>query len=144
LTIFAAQFKKENIQVQATYDPALPPLSFARSRIEQVFFNIISNALEATSGRESKVVTVTTKRSFSGDHAQVIISDTGTGIDIQNMSRIFDPFFTTKKQSERTGLGLFLSYGIIKDHGGRIWAENNDAGGASFFVHLPVLRQRES
>jgi signal transduction histidine kinase len=60
------------------------------------------------------------------------------------MSRIFDPFFTTKKRSQGTGLGLFLSYGMIKDHGGRIWAENNEAGGASFFVHLPVVRQKES
>jgi C4-dicarboxylate-specific signal transduction histidine kinase len=85
---------------------------------------------------------VATTRSFSGDHAQVVISDTGAGIDIKNMSRIFDPFFTTKKRSEGIGLGLFLSYGIIKDHGGRIWAENNEAGGASFFVHLPLVRQK--
>jgi len=60
------------------------------------------------------------------------------------MNRIFDPFFTTKKRSEGTGLGLFLSYGIIKDHGGRIWAENNETGGASFFIHLPTVKQKES
>jgi len=144
LTIFAPQFKEENVQVQTTYDQTLPTLPFARSRIEQVFSNIISNALEVTSGREKRVVTVTTTRSSSGDHAQVMISDTGTGIDIQNMNRIFDPFFTTKKRSEGTGLGLFLSYGIIKDHGGRIWAENNETGGASFFIHLPTVKQKES
>jgi PAS domain S-box-containing protein len=144
LTLFAPQFKEENIQVQEACDSALPLMSFAKSRVEQVFSNIISNALEATSGRDKRLVTVTTTRSSSGDHAQVIISDTGTGIDIQNMDRIFDPFFTTKKRSQGTGLGLFLSYGMIKDHGGRIWAENNEAGGASFFVHLPVVRQKES
>jgi len=87
---------------------------------------------------------VTTTRPSSGDHVQVIVSDTGPGIDIQNMDRIFDPFFTTKKRNEGTGLGLFLSYGIVKDHGGRIWAENNDGGGASFFVHLPVVAQKDS
>ena len=144
LTLCVPQLKEENIQIEASYDPALPLMSFARSRMEQVFSNIISNALEAMSGKEKRVLTVTTTRPFSGDHAQVIISDTGTGIDIQNMSRIFDPFFTTKKRSQGTGLGLFLSYGMIKDHGGRIWAENNEAGGASFFVHLPVVRQKES
>lgn len=144
LTLYAPQIKEENIQIQETYDPALPLMPFARSRIEQAFSNIISNALEAASGKEKRVITVATTRSFSGDHAQVVISDTGTGIDIQNMSRIFDPFFSTKKHSEGTGLGLFLSYGIIKDHGGRIWAENNEAGGASFFVHLPLGRQKES
>jgi two-component system sensor histidine kinase HupT/HoxJ len=87
---------------------------------------------------------VSTARTSSGDDAQVVLSDTGPGIDIQNMNRIFDPFFTTKNRSEGTGLGLFLSYGVVKDHGGRIWAENNGAGGASFFIQLPVLRNKES
>jgi PAS domain S-box-containing protein len=143
LTLFAPQFKEENIQIQETYESALPLMFFAKSRIEQVFFNIISNAFEAMSDREKRVVALTTMRSSSGDHVQVVISDTGPGIDIQNMSRIFEPFFTTKKQSEGTGLGLFLSYGIVKDHGGRIWAENNDSGGASFFIHLPVVTQMD-
>jgi two-component system NtrC family sensor kinase len=144
LNLFAPQFREEKIQVQETYESTLPLIFFAKSRIEQVFFSIISNALEAMSGREKRVLTLNTMRLSSGDHVQVIISDTGTGIDIQNMSRIFDPFFTTKNQSEGTGLGLFLSYGIVKDHGGRIWAERNDAGGASFFIDLPVVRRKES
>jgi len=144
LTLFAPQFREENIQVETAYEPALPLLSFARSRMEQVFFNVISNALEAMSGMEKRVLTVSTARTSSGDDAQVVLSDTGPGIDIQNMNRIFDPFFTTKNRSEGTGLGLFLSYGVVKDHGGRIWAENNGAGGASFFIQLPVLRNKES
>ena len=144
LTLFAPQFKEENIRVQEWYDPALHPMLLAKSRIEQVFFNIISNALEAVSAREKRIITVTTMRASSGDHVQVIVSDTGPGIDILNMDRIFDPFFTTKKRDEGTGLGLFLSYGIVKDHGGRIWAENNDGGGVSFFVHLPMVMQKDS
>jgi two-component system sensor histidine kinase HupT/HoxJ len=112
--------------------------------MEQVFFNVISNALEAMSGREKKVLTVNTARTPSGGHAQVVLSDTGPGIDVQNMNRIFDPFFTTKNRTEGTGLGLFLSYGIVKDHGGRIWAENNGSGGASFFIQLPVMKHQES
>jgi len=144
LTLFAPQFKEEHIQVETAYEATLPLLSFARSRMEQVFFNVISNALEAMSGMEKRVLTVSTARTSSGDDAQVVLSDTGPGIDIQNMNRIFDPFFTTKNRSEGTGLGLFLSYGVVKDHGGRIWAENNGAGGASFFIQLPVLRNKES
>ena len=54
------------------------------------------------------------------------------------MNKIFDPFFTTKGPDQGTGLGLFIAYGIIKDHGARIWAENNEWGGASFFIRLPV------
>lgn len=65
------------------------------------------------------------------------------GVWGRRRSRIFDPFFATKKRNEKTGPGLFLSYGIVKDHGGRIWAENNDGGGASFFVHLPVVTQKD-
>ena len=143
LTGFVPQFKEANICVQERYDPALSPLFLAKSRIEQVFFNIVSNALEAVSAGEKRIITVTTTRPSSGDHVQVVVSDTGMGIDIQNMDRIFDPFFTTKKRNDGTGLGLYLAYGIVKDHGGRIWAENNDGGGASFFVHLPVATQKE-
>jgi two-component system NtrC family sensor kinase len=144
LRTFAPQFKEENIRLQERYDPALSPMFFSKSRIEQVFQNIVSNALEAVSASEKRMITVTTTKPSLGDHVQVIVSDTGPGIDIQNMDRIFDPFFTTKKRIEKTGLGLFLSYGIVKDHGGRIWAENNDEGGASFFVHLPVVTQKDS
>jgi len=144
LTLFAPHFKEENIRIETAYEPGLPLLSFARKRMEQVFFNVISNALEAMSGMEKRVLTVSTARTSSGDDAQVVLSDTGPGIDIQNMNRIFDPFFTTKNRTEGTGLGLFLSQGVVKDHGGRIWAENNGAGGASFFIQLPVLRNKGS
>jgi len=143
LGLFGPQFKEENIRVETAYETALSPMPFARSRMEQVFFNVISNALEAMSGREKRVLTVSTARTPSGDHAQVVLSDTGPGIDIQSMNKIFEPFFTTKDRTQGTGLGLFLSYGIVKDHGGRIWAENNGAGGASFFIQLPVMRHKE-
>jgi two-component system sensor histidine kinase HupT/HoxJ len=66
-----------------------------------------------------------------------MFADTGTGIMSEHMSKLFDPFFTTKGQGKGTGLGLSISYGIIHDHGGRIWAENNEWGGASFYVRLP-------
>jgi len=57
------------------------------------------------------------------------------------MSKIFDPFFTTNRQEKGTGLGFSISYGIVHDHGGRIWAENNEWGGASFFIELPAAAE---
>jgi signal transduction histidine kinase len=72
---------------------------------------------------------------------QLIASDTGPGIRDGNKNRIFEPFFTTKDPARGTGLGLYISYGIIKDHGGRIWAENNEWGGASFFIELPLNKE---
>ena len=59
------------------------------------------------------------------------------------MNRIFDPFFTPKDPAQGTGLGLFISYGIISDHGGSIWAENDEWGGASFLIELPVSREKD-
>ena len=89
-------------------------------------------------GRETKTLEIRTGASSSGDYAQVIISDTGPGIEDSHMDKLFDPFFTTKDPGEGTGLGLFISYGIIHEHGGRMWAENNERGGASFFIELPA------
>jgi C4-dicarboxylate-specific signal transduction histidine kinase len=111
-----------------------------RDRIEQVLFNIISNAVGAMTGQQKKILGVTTNPSALEDCVQIIVSDTGTGIDHRYINRIFDPFFTTKDPAQGTGLGLFISYSIIKDHGGRIWAENDEWGGASFFIELPVAR----
>jgi len=74
----------------------------------------------------------------NNDQLKTMIADTGMGIKSEHMSKIFDPFFTTRGQGKGTGLGLSISYGIIHDHGGSIWAENNELGGASFYVRLPI------
>ena len=87
---------------------------------------------------------ITTKPANSKDYVQIIISDMGPGIKHSDIDKIFDPFFTTKDPGQGTGLGLFISYSIIKDHGGRIWAENNERGGASFLIELPVVREMNS
>ena len=86
---------------------------------------------------------ITTEPANSKDYVQIIISDMGPGIKHSDIDQIFDPFFTTKDQGQGTGLGLFISYSIIKDHGGRIWAENNKWGGASFLIELPVNREMD-
>jgi len=72
----------------------------------------------------------------------VRISDTGVGVPAAAMTRIFEPFFTTKQVGKGTGLGLSISYGIIKEYGGAINVVNNDDGGASFFIRLPVAGER--
>jgi len=58
------------------------------------------------------------------------------------MTKLFEPFFTTKEPGKGTGLGLSLAFGIIQDHGGRIWAENNEWGGASFFFEIPITEDK--
>jgi signal transduction histidine kinase len=144
LTLYAPQFKMEGICADIHYHPDLPPIPLERDRFEQVIFNIISNATASMAGQEIKMLHVLTKPANSKDYVQVIISDTGTGIDQSVMDKIFDPFFTTKNPDQGTGLGLFISYSIIKDQGGRIWAENRETGGVSFIIELPLVRDVNS
>jgi len=144
LTLYEPQFKVDDINTDIQFHPNLPLIPLDKDRIEQVIFNIISNANASMAGQENKMLRIITKPTASKDYVQAIISDTGTGIDSSDMNKIFDPFFTTKDQPQGTGLGLFISYNIIQDHGGRIWAENNEWGGASFFIELPVVRDINS
>ena len=132
------QFKEYDIKTDPSYDAALPSIPLDKDRIEQVIFNLLCNATEAMAGRETRVLGIRTGLSTPGDYVRVIISDTGAGIEENHMNQVFDPFFTTKDAGQGTGLGLFISYNIIREHGGRIWAENNERGGASFFIELPV------
>jgi len=104
-------------------------------QLQQVFTNIVQNALQAM-GSGPGTLRVSTDR--VGDCAVVEFADTGPGIPPEYLGRVFDPFFTTKKLGEGTGLGLSISYGIVRDHGGTIRAHNRPEGGACFTVELPL------
>jgi signal transduction histidine kinase len=73
--------------------------------------------------------------------AEIVVSDTGAGIDPEHLKRIFDPFFTTKGPKQGTGLGLAVTYGIIQEHSGKITVESKPGEGASFRVELPLVRK---
>jgi PAS domain S-box-containing protein len=140
LALYSTQLKIEGVETEFQYQSDLPEISIEREKIEQVIANLISNAMSFMEGRDHKVLRITTKREvLMGGYGQlrIVVADTGTGIKSEHMSKIFDPFFTTKEQGKGTGLGLSISYGIIQDHGGKIWAENNEWGGASFYIELP-------
>ena len=103
-----------------------------RGRIEQVVSNLINNAIRFT---KSGTVTVTVGR--KDGHAEVAVSDTGRGIDQEMMPRLFTKFASNAEMGG-TGLGLYISKSIVEAHGGRIWAENNAQGGATFTFSLPA------
>jgi signal transduction histidine kinase len=107
-----------------------------RSRLCQVVNNLLSNAFKFTGEGN---ITVTVERDISGSDIIVKIRDTGTGIHPDMLPKLFTKF-ATKSQTGGTGLGLFISKGIIERHGGRIWAENNNDGdkGATFAFSLPI------
>ncbi len=104
------------------------------SQLNQVFMNILYNAIQAIEG--TGVITVSTSR--EDDWAVVEISDNGPGIPPEVQKHIFDPFFTTKKVGEGTGLGLSISYGIIKKHGGNISVESEMGRGSKFILRIPL------
>ncbi len=114
----------------------LPPVHVDPNRIQQVLVNLVMNAIHALSpgGRLS----ICTRRS-SDDAVEVSVRDTGRGIPPEFLPHIFDPFFTTKEEGG-TGLGLWLSYGIIKNHGGDIRVESEVGRGSAFTVELPIFK----
>jgi two-component system, NtrC family, sensor kinase len=114
----------------------LGPLLLDDKKIKQVLINLIMNAVHAIAG-EGKIM-VHTRMNRKTQQAQIVIQDTGAGIEHQNIARIFDPFFTTKPTGKGTGLGLSVSYGIIKNHGGDIDVESTPGIGSVFTVHLPI------
>ena len=111
------------------------------SQLERVFMNIIINAAEAMDGRG--VLRLSTKLDAAAHAIEVTFADTGPGITEDNLKRIFSPFFTTKDAGHGVGLGLAISYGIVKDHKGNITVKSPPGGGATFNVTLPVIAEIE-
>jgi signal transduction histidine kinase len=105
--------------------------------LQQVFVNLIKNALDASSG-EGEISVSTSSAELDGTPFwEIRVSDSGTGIPKETLPRIFDPFFTTKDPDKGTGLGLSIIHGIVKDHGGEIFVESKEGKGTTFIVRLP-------
>ncbi len=120
----------------------IPPVMADEKQIEQVFYNIILNAVQALEGRSDGYIEIKTIRLNSS--VQVSIKDNGPGIPKEHLSLIFDPFFTTKPPGKGTGLGLSICSEIIKKHGGSIWVESRQGEGAVFNILLPLRMSLDS
>jgi signal transduction histidine kinase len=127
---FKAQLDEDGGR-RIAYEMADLPIRADKVRITQVLSNLLANAIKFT--REG-TITVAVKKDAS--NALVSVSDTGKGIDPEILPRLFQKFAT--KSEGGTGLGLYISKSIIEAHGGRIWAENNPSGGATFTFALPL------
>jgi two-component system NtrC family sensor kinase len=111
----------------------LPQLAVDTDQLQQVFLNMFINAAQAmpTGG----ALTITTRFIEKEKAVQIVIEDTGAGISQENLDRIFDPFFSTKAQ-KGFGLGLSVSYGIIKNHGGRVDVKSREGEGTRFSIYF--------
>jgi len=128
----------DSIEVHKNYDAAVPEMLLDEKKIKQVLMNLIMNAKHALG--DQGVLSLSTELKKSSQQVLIRIADTGYGIEKKNLARIFDPFFTTKPTGEGTGLGLSVSYGIIKNHGGDILVESKPGEGTTFTVVLPVIQ----
>ncbi|HEV8310374.1 MAG TPA: ATP-binding protein [Methylomirabilota bacterium] len=124
------------VALEVDTDPALPTVQGYQNELLQVVLNLLTNALDASppAGR----VAVTTRAWPQRGEAEIEVRDTGRGIPAAHRKQIFEPFFSTKESGQGTGLGLFISAQIVREHRGRIDVESEEGGGSTFRVVLPT------
>jgi two-component system, NtrC family, sensor kinase len=125
-----------NIDIQTNYVPDLPLTTTDQAQLQQVFLNIINNAIDAI-GKDGEII-INTKSITQTNTISIEISDNGPGMPKELLQKIFDPFFTTKEVGKGTGLGLSISYSIIEKLGGRIMVASEEGKGSTFTIYLPV------
>ena len=123
----------DDIVLEKNYQE-LPPVKAKPEEIQQVFVNIIRNAVQAMKGKGKIIITSQTVN----DNVHVTIQDNGPGIPREYLSKVFDPFFTTKDQGEGTGLGLNIVHRMVEKYGGKIQIESEPGAGATFSISLPA------
>ena len=139
LELKAYQLRQDDVEIRTEFTPC-PPVYADENQIQQVLLNLVQNAHQAMARQAPPhILTVRVGPVDGGGRIEVL--DTGPGIPPDVLPKIFDPFFTTKPPGEGTGLGLSVSYGIVGQHGGRLYAENRPEGGATFVVELPAGEQ---
>ena len=132
------QLRVNNIEVVRDLDPELPMTMLDFHQIQQVLLNLTNNAQHAMAGVHDRPRTLTVRSMRCQSGIRLEITDTGEGMRPETLERIFDPFFTTKPQGKGTGLGLSVSYGIVAEHGGQVYARSRVGEGTTFLIELPV------
>lgn len=132
--------KAKNISFEVKLSDDIPNLPLVADQLEQVFVNILLNAVDAINDSKNadKENTITIESAMADDEVIIAFTDTGSGISEQNQNKIFEPFFTTKSQGKGTGLGLWVSYGIIKSFQGNIEVQSKPELGTKFTIKLPI------
>jgi signal transduction histidine kinase/CheY-like chemotaxis protein len=134
LALLQSQFESQNIKVNLQVDADFPPILGVRDQVQQVFFNLLLNAMDAMEGKEKKQIWIE-----AGQREQelfVTIEDSGPGVKAEMQARLFEPFVSTKKNG--TGLGLSVSYGVVEAHGGRLaLVPSRHEQGACFEICFP-------
>jgi signal transduction histidine kinase len=133
------RFSKVAIRFNSVLDPELPMILADASQITQVLINLVINAIHAMDSKG----TLTLRTAGAGMTVQMIVQDTGTGMDQQTMEQIFLPFFTTKDLDHGTGLGLSVVHGIVSAHDGTINVESRVGQGTTFTITFPAYAGKD-
>ncbi len=138
-----AKDKSFSAALNTNYDESAGGIYIVAGDITRVLLNIYNNAFYAVNEKAKQhhadyepAITVATKK--INDKVEISISDNGNGIPLKAVDKIFQPFFTTKPTGQGTGLGLSVSYDIMKAHGGEIKVQTKDGEGTTFMIQLPV------
>jgi two-component system NtrC family sensor kinase len=138
LSLRTYEFRLSSVELVTEFEPGLPSVVADGSQVQQALLNLILNAERAMRGRATRRLTVGVRLDPRAAAVELFVTDTGHGIDHENLSRIFDPFFTTREVGEGTGLGLSICYGIVRDHGGQIAVSSKVQVGTTFSILLPA------
>jgi len=149
IALFGRQFEKDDIKVEIDLEPDLPFVRADGSRLRQVVVNMISNAYHALKAKpgdsvERKLFRISARRAGkNGERVRVEFYDNGVGIKREDLGKVFDPFFTTRRETGGTGLGLSVSFGIIRDFGGTINVESEVGKFTRFIIELSAVEALE-
>lgn len=142
LILIERQFNLKKITIEKRYAEGLPLLMLDATLMKQVIFNIINNARQSMPEGGRLIITTSLTNSMQTDGwVEIGISDTGSGIKKENLSKIFSPFFTTKAGEDGIGLGLSVVQDIVNRHRGKIMAESEEGVGTTFFIRLPAAKK---
>ncbi|MCF8044984.1 MAG: PAS domain S-box protein [Desulfarculaceae bacterium] len=143
--VLGHQLSVHNIEVELDLDPDIPQIRAEHNRLEQVFINLVTNAIDSMDEKEARAESRSVEKklkisSFAKEgYACVTVSDTGVGMTEDVREKIFEPFYTTKETGKGTGLGTSISYGIINDYGGTIDVKSEPDKGAVFTIQFPII-----
>lgn len=142
LMLLGRQLKLHNIRLKKSLAKNLPKIKGDPNQLQQVFLNIVANAIDAIDSlRRPEGGELTIKSVLSEDkkNIEITFADTGCGISKENLSHLFNPFFTTKSPDRGTGLGLAVAYRIIENHNGKIEVESQEGKGTTFKISLLIV-----
>ena len=144
-----AKDKNFNVRTETNFDPSLGKINVVPQELGRVILNLINNAFYAVNEKKKSsfaeaaqyeqydpAVIISTSK--NNGMMEIKVEDNGPGISQKVLNKIFQPFFTTKPSGQGTGLGLSLSYDIVKTHGGELTVETKEGEGATFIINLPV------